>query len=899
MSRFTIFASLLALVSCGLLMRDVRPLTDAERSWTDTPGELLMAAGNCTACHAAGDAVLDRLAPSVAPNLAGIGWRVSPSWLRNWIESPHALRPDTRMPNVLAGFDAEKRAEIADEITHYLMTLGGGFQGGKLRQESWDVDRGAELFTELGCQACHVDGVDGALSAKTNLPNLAAFLSDPLHTRPSGLMPDMHLSDEESAALASWLLREQFAAGPTEEVTKAGLEVQSYAIPYFPNSMPDWGELVPVAVASAHTIDIAPRTQDEQFGLVFQGELRITEPGEFTFYTESDDGSRLWIDQQLVVDNDGLHGTRRIEDTATLSAGWHALRVEMFEAGGGEALDAGFMDANGQPRPFVVGELRHNSLRFDPIGHEVVEIDAGKARWGKAWFEMMRCSACHELPGMPVRSAPDLFELTDLSAGCLSEQIPARIPDYGFDDAELHALRDVLEHRNSLAAPLQPAERVDRSMQQLGCLSCHSRGSHPGPQGPLRAAFEGTADLGDEGRLPPDLTDVGARLRPDWLREVVEHGTSVRPYMLARMPRFGEQAVAALVEALPAADCAAAAPDANETGHVDAARIAAGRELLGDAGFRCISCHGVAGHEGVGLPGLDLAFTTQRLTREHFENWMMEPLALRAGTRMPTYFDEGQSTIKTILDGDPAAQIDALWAYMSLGNEMPLPPGLVVDRASYDVLPVDRPRIVAVFMKDLSARVLAVGYPERVGAAFDAANVRLGKVWRGDFFNLEGTWRGRAGQLEVPPGDGVHDLPPGPALARADAAAWPDLDARGSGWRMSGQLRDAAGLPSFRYGRDGLQVEETFEPIFDPTAGRLVRHMRLTGPEAEAHVLRAALSSSITEAADGVFHCDNGLAIVVHAGEVTLRTGESGTELLVAPVPAAKDALIIEVEMLW
>ena len=48
-----------------------------------------------------------------------------------------------------------------------------------------------------------------------------------------------------------------------------------------------------------------------------------------------------------------------------------------------------------------------------------------------------------------------------------------------------------------------------------------------------------TPEMGDEGRLPPALTGAGGKLRPEWLKQVVDRGSKERPYMLTRMPRFG------------------------------------------------------------------------------------------------------------------------------------------------------------------------------------------------------------------------------------------------------------------------------------------------------------------------------------------------------------------------
>ena len=50
-----------------------------------------------------------------------------------------------------------------------------------------------------------------------------------------------------------------------------------------------------------------------------------------TFTIASDDGSRLFIDGHLVVDNGGLHGTFAKDGTVALTPGYHDIRMEMFE----------------------------------------------------------------------------------------------------------------------------------------------------------------------------------------------------------------------------------------------------------------------------------------------------------------------------------------------------------------------------------------------------------------------------------------------------------------------------------------------------------------------------------------------------------------------------------------
>lgn len=44
---------------------------------------------------------------------------------------------------------------------------------------------------------------------------------------------------------------------------------------------------------------------------VWSGVFFIEQEGEYTFFSKSDDGSHVWVDGEMVVDNDGLHGTLR------------------------------------------------------------------------------------------------------------------------------------------------------------------------------------------------------------------------------------------------------------------------------------------------------------------------------------------------------------------------------------------------------------------------------------------------------------------------------------------------------------------------------------------------------------------------------------------------------------
>ena len=103
--------------------------------------------------------------------------------------------------------------------------------------------------------------------------------------------------------------------------------------------LPDFTLLKSVKEGRAWDFTLAPLVQrEDKYALLFEGFLDIDEPGLYAFITRSDDGSRLWLNGELVVDNDGLHGSKEARGEIELASGRHALRVAFMENGGAEIL---------------------------------------------------------------------------------------------------------------------------------------------------------------------------------------------------------------------------------------------------------------------------------------------------------------------------------------------------------------------------------------------------------------------------------------------------------------------------------------------------------------------------------------------------------------------------------
>ena len=73
----------------------------------------------------------------------------------------------------------------------------------------------------------------------------------------------------------------------------------------------------------------------DDIGAVFEGYIDIPESNTYVLYVDSDDGSKLYIGGQLLIDNDGLHGMVEEAGQIALAPGLHEIRVEFFERGGG------------------------------------------------------------------------------------------------------------------------------------------------------------------------------------------------------------------------------------------------------------------------------------------------------------------------------------------------------------------------------------------------------------------------------------------------------------------------------------------------------------------------------------------------------------------------------------
>ncbi len=127
--------------------------------------------------------------------------------------------------------------------------------------------------------------------------------------------------------------------------------------------LPDFAALTPTARGQVAGFSLAPRRKDDYFAFRFSGYIDIPEYGVYTFYTTSDDGSRLSIGGQVVVNNDGLHGAREATGRIALERGRHAITLDYFERTGDAILSVAYAGPRFAKQPILAGDL----FRLDPV----------------------------------------------------------------------------------------------------------------------------------------------------------------------------------------------------------------------------------------------------------------------------------------------------------------------------------------------------------------------------------------------------------------------------------------------------------------------------------------------------------------------------------------------------
>jgi alpha-L-fucosidase len=112
-------------------------------------------------------------------------------------------------------------------------------------------------------------------------------------------------------------------------------------------------------VGVANAISEKVKQREEKYALQFDGFIKIDKDGVYLFSTLSDDGSKLFIDGEEIVNNDGEHGASESFGSAALRKGYHSIQVTYFDSGGGNELKVFWQKDNDKKEVISANVLFH------------------------------------------------------------------------------------------------------------------------------------------------------------------------------------------------------------------------------------------------------------------------------------------------------------------------------------------------------------------------------------------------------------------------------------------------------------------------------------------------------------------------------------------------------------
>ncbi len=521
------------------------------------------------------------------------------------------------------------------------------------------------------------------------------------------------------------------------------------------------------------------------------------------------------------------------------------------------------------------------------------KLDQDLVVGGRNHFNKLGCAQCHAIEQKTTeQNAPRLTGARS-DEGCLS-QADGPWPRYQLNESQQSAIRSAIAREPQ---ELTDHEQILVTFETFNCLSCHQRDNLGGISGERDEYFHTTnPNLGPQGRVPPRLTGVGAKIQPKWLRQVLVSGRSIRPYMKTRMPQYGGDNVAHLVDLLVRVD---RVPNVEfpEFGDQKEMRTT-GHELAGTAGLNCIACHNFQQKPATTMPAVDLTEMAERLNKNWFYHYMRDPQRLSPGTIMPSFWPGGKAIRKDVLDGDADKQVEALWQYLLDGRQARPPRGLI--RKPIELLATHEAVMLRRSYPGIGKRGIGVGLPLGINFAFDAEQMRLAMIWKGKFADPAGVWMSQGHGTVRPLGSDLIRFAVGPEVDDA-TNPWSVDDSRPPQHRFLGYSLDDLQRPTFMYRFGDIDVEDYVVDIkSDSGVVFLRRTLSFSSKQPHNNVaFRTTTDANIHLEGKGVFRIGQSLRVSIddaHVGRIVETANEKQLRI---PLDIGNEKSTLVLEYTW
>jgi cbb3-type cytochrome oxidase cytochrome c subunit len=527
----------------------------------------------CYACHKTKGFETDHVRKP-GPILTKIGAKLSPDWVKTWIRNPRAVKPATWMPriwynsNSSAPADAVRNEVEINAAVAYLFANTETHEFAVKNPPGGDAKSGEQIVKSIGCQGCHLVGEGKREEAgprrtfgqplenignKTTYEWVFNWVRDPKHFSPGTYMPNLRLTDQQAADVATYLMTLKQSGGDAAKATYTQKDVDDTLLDYYKAALPledakaavakldargkelDLGQKVigRYGCFSCHEIKGFEKTQSIGTDLSEEGSKLVTRL-DFAFITDIPHTSKIaWFRRKL-------HNPREFDKGRVLQP-LEKLRMPNFDLSDVEVdrLVTAIMSFQRETQPAAAMPVRNARVDYRVAGRTLVH--------------RQNCVGCHVIEGdggdmVKLVAEPSLGPpmLTPEGARVQPEWLYAflrgpipirpwlsvRMPTFGFDDTKLNGVVDYFGAVSNTVGPFQTPESVHLTSAEEGagkqlfellkCQQCHVLGTIPKDQ--------------PTANLAPDLRMAPERLQPDWILQWLKKPSDILPG--TRMPAF-------------------------------------------------------------------------------------------------------------------------------------------------------------------------------------------------------------------------------------------------------------------------------------------------------------------------------------------------------------------------
>jgi mono/diheme cytochrome c family protein len=507
------------------------------------------------------------------PILTKIDSKLSADWVKTWIRNPRAVKPATWMPriwynsNSSAPEDAVRNEVEINAVVAYLYANSERHELTVKNPPRGDAKNGETIVKSIGCQGCHVVGEGTRADAgphrtfgqplesignKTTYEWVFNWVRDPKHYNPNTYMPNLRLTDQQAADVASYLMTLKQSGGDSAKATVSDKDVGAVLLDYFKATMPFEDAKAAVAKLDPQGQQVAlGQRVINRYGCFSCHDIKGFENAQSIGTDLSEEGSKLVTRLDFAFINDIPHTSKigwfrtklhdpRIFDKGRLLQPLDKLRMPNFDLTDveGDRLVTAIMSFQREIQPAAA--LPARSARRD---YQVV---------GRALVHRRNCVGCHVIEGdggdfVKLVSDPSLGPpmLTPEGARVQPDWLYAflrgpitirpwldvHMPTFGLLDQDLNGVIRYFGAISNTIGPFQSHEIVRASnpdavakqlFELLKCQQCHVLGTIPKDQ--------------PTANLAPDLRMAIDRLQPDWIVEWLKKPSEILPG--TRMPAF-------------------------------------------------------------------------------------------------------------------------------------------------------------------------------------------------------------------------------------------------------------------------------------------------------------------------------------------------------------------------